>query len=71
MTFDTKEDAIYFAEKNGWKYEVSVATTGRAIEMGTYSYSDNFLPRRVSNLNLIHMCGQARFIVICAFVLVS
>jgi NADH dehydrogenase (ubiquinone) Fe-S protein 4 len=50
MTFDTKEDAIFFAKKNGWKYEVKAPTQHRMIRPGTFSYADNFLPRPVNSI---------------------
>jgi len=46
LTFDSAEDAIAFAEKNGWKYELSKPTSQQTVEPGTYNYSHNFLPKK-------------------------
>lgn len=46
LTFDSAQDAIAFAEKNGWKYEVSNPVSHQTVEPGTYNYSHNFLPKK-------------------------
>ncbi|HZH26947.1 MAG TPA: ETC complex I subunit [Azospirillaceae bacterium] len=44
MHFPTKEEAIAFAEKNGWTYTVQDATPRR---IRPRNYADNFRPDRV------------------------
>ena len=48
LTFDSKEDAIAYAEKNGWKIEVrgSTAKANENVTAGTHNYSHNFMSRR-------------------------
>jgi NADH dehydrogenase (ubiquinone) Fe-S protein 4 len=48
LNFDAQDDAVAFAKKNGWKYEVLAATSKTVVEAGTYTYAENFLPKRVS-----------------------
>jgi hypothetical protein len=50
LSFDTKEDAIAFAERNGWKYEVLAASSSHSSMQppGTNKYKHNFLSRNVS-----------------------
>ena len=45
LEFGTREDAVRFAERNGWKYEVSeVAKPNLTIvTKGPKKYSDNFV----------------------------
>eukprot|EP00633_Aureoumbra_lagunensis_P000387 CAMPEP_0197297854 /NCGR_PEP_ID=MMETSP0890-20130614/42155_1 /TAXON_ID=44058 ORGANISM="Aureoumbra lagunensis, Strain CCMP1510" /NCGR_SAMPLE_ID=MMETSP0890 /ASSEMBLY_ACC=CAM_ASM_000533 /LENGTH=224 /DNA_ID=CAMNT_0042775241 /DNA_START=127 /DNA_END=801 /DNA_ORIENTATION=- len=55
MRFDTKEQAIAFAEKNGWKYTLKEPV--RRKDFAGYStYSDNFLPP--GHANEIKAYGQ-------------
>lgn len=48
LNFDTQEDAVAFAKRNGWKYELKEATSKSNIPPGTYLYKHNFLDKRVS-----------------------
>lgn len=48
LSFETKEAAIAFAERNGWKFEVKAATSKTNTTPGTYLYKHNFLDKRVS-----------------------
>ena len=48
LHFDTKEDAIGFAARNGWAYEVLRETSKSNRAPGFTSYKDNFLDKRVS-----------------------
>lgn len=47
LTFDTQEEAVAFAQKNGWKYEARAPVPETTVELGTFSYSHNFLPKKV------------------------
>jgi len=49
LTFDSKEDAVAYAEKNGWKMEVrpETAVANENVPAGTNNYSQNFLSKRV------------------------
>jgi len=47
LEFDTKEQAIYFAKKRGWQYEVAPELI-RKYEDGKVEYQDNFLPKIVA-----------------------
>ena len=49
LNFDSKEDAIAFAKKNGWKYETRSpsAQANENVEAGRSNYGHNFLRRRV------------------------
>ena len=49
LMFDSKEDAMAYAKKNGWKYEtrMPVAKANENIEAGYHNYGHNFLTRRV------------------------
>ena len=48
LIFDSKEDAVAYAEKNGWKSEVrgDTAKANDNVAAGTSNYSHNFLTRR-------------------------
>lgn len=46
LDFDSREDAIAFAERNGWTYEVRGAIDYQLSEPGETTYSHNFLPNR-------------------------
>lgn len=48
LSFETKEAAIAFAERNGWKFEVKAETSKTNTTPGTYLYKHNFLDKRVS-----------------------
>lgn len=53
MHFNTREAAIEYANKHGWKYELSAPTTNPAEAIDRYpmrTYADNFLPRVVSRV---------------------
>eukprot|EP01035_Chromulina_nebulosa_P016797 gene16797-22278_t len=45
LYFDNRDEAIAFAERNAWSYEVKGPTTLTIVQPGTNKYSDNFLPR--------------------------
>lgn len=46
LSFDSSDDAVAFAKKNGWKFEVLGQVTPQTIAPGTYNYSHNFLPAK-------------------------
>lgn len=46
LDFDSKEDAIAFAERNGWEYDVKGELGVGMVEPGSVQYADNFLPKR-------------------------
>ena len=48
LNFDSESDAISYAERNGWKYEVLSASSKSTVEPGTYLYKHNFLEKKVS-----------------------
>lgn len=48
MEFDTAEQAIYFAKKRGWNFEVANEVTPDFSEDGEVEYQDNFLPKIVT-----------------------
>lgn len=48
LNFDSKEEAIAFAEKNGWKFEVQAATSESNRPQGYTHYKHNFLTKRVA-----------------------
>jgi len=48
LNFDTKEDAVAFARKNGWKHEVLRESSKGNVTPGTYKYAHNFLSKRAS-----------------------
>ncbi len=49
LFFDTREAAIAFAERNGWKYQVERPATDDVTEAGWRRYQHNFLPLVVSS----------------------
>ena len=50
LNFDSEEDAIAYAKRNGWKFEVRQrhADANENIEVGTMTYSHNFLTARTT-----------------------
>ncbi len=62
LTFDSREAAIAFAERNGWKHEVAPETSKTTIAAGTYTYKDNFLSVRVSCF--LHIIQNTRRILV-------
>ena len=50
LSFDTREEAIAFAELNGWKYELIGDTSKQLVDQppGTNKYQHNFLSRKVT-----------------------
>lgn len=61
LSFETKEAAIAFAERNGWKFEVKAETSKTNTTPGTYLYKHNFLDKRVSfsfSSYLTFSCGH-------------
>ena len=61
LTFDSKEDAIAFAERNGWKY-----TTKSPIKMqdfkdfGKIKYAQNFLANKITEIMKDKGAGAVR-----------
>ena len=47
LNFDSKEEAIAFAQRNGWEYELQRETSKSNRPAGFNSYKDNFLEKRV------------------------
>ena len=49
LSFDTREEAVAFAERNGWKYELIADTSKDMMDLppGTNKYQHNFLSRKV------------------------
>jgi hypothetical protein len=50
LDFDSREDAIAFAERNGWDYEVKPEIGVGMHEPGEIQYSHNFLPKRTMEI---------------------
>jgi len=48
LKFDTREEAIAFAEKSGWTFETLAANSKGSVPAGTYNYAQNFLSKRTS-----------------------
>jgi hypothetical protein len=48
LNFDTKDEAIAFAKRNGWKFEVLGDTSKATVEPGTYLYKHNFLDKKTA-----------------------
>eukprot|EP01039_Chlorochromonas_danica_P011004 gene11004-12252_t len=46
LHFDSKEEAIAFAQRNGWKYNLQRPTAQRTTPLGTNLYKHNFLDKR-------------------------
>eukprot|EP01041_Mallomonas_annulata_P011856 gene11856-24848_t len=47
LYFDSSDEAVSFAAKNGWKYEVSAPSHNvKLTPPGSVAYSDNFLPKK-------------------------
>lgn len=53
LNFETQEDAIAFAQRNGWSFEVQRETSKKNTPAGTYLYKHNFLDKRVSRYKII------------------
>ena len=49
LSFDTKDQAIHFAEKRGWAYDVK-ADIERFDDWGQNTYAHNFLPKKYENI---------------------
>jgi NADH dehydrogenase (ubiquinone) Fe-S protein 4 len=50
LYFDTREEAIQHAERNGWKYEVKGEVSDDVMELGWRAYEHNFLSQRVRKI---------------------
>lgn len=50
LYFDTKEEAIQHAERNGWKYDVMPEASDDVKELGWRAYEHNFLSQRVRSI---------------------
>jgi hypothetical protein len=50
LGFNNKEDAISFAEQNGWKFEVAPPLTPQCYPSAERNYSQNFLNPRVEEV---------------------
>lgn len=50
LYFDSESDAVAYAERNGWSFEVLKATSKINIAPGTYLYKNNFLDKKVINI---------------------
>lgn len=48
LAFDSKEEAIDYAQRMSYKYKVLEASDDHLLPPGINHYKDNFLPRRVS-----------------------
>lgn len=50
LSFDSEADAVAYAKKNGWKYELrgKHAEANENIEVGTMSYAHNFLTAKTT-----------------------
>merc|ERR1711871_961506 len=49
LSFDSKEEAIAFADRNGWKYKVRAAIKMQPAEnFGKIKYAQNFLSNKIS-----------------------
>lgn len=48
-TFKTAKEAVYFAKKKGWNYEVKTPVVRERRSDGAF-YQDNFLPQSVAKL---------------------
>lgn len=49
MTFRNAKEAVYFAKKRGWDYEVAQPIVRRMRNDGV-TYQDNFLPLRIATM---------------------
>jgi hypothetical protein len=47
LNFNSEEEAVKFANRNGWKYEVRADTTKSNVPLGFTHYKHNFLAKRV------------------------
>lgn len=56
LNFNTSEEAVAFASKNGWKYQVHKETSKSTVTPGTHKYKYNFLPNKVSYFS-IFLCS--------------
>lgn len=50
LNFDDRADAIAFAERNGWEYDVKAEVSERVVEAGDMQYGHNFLPKRTMEI---------------------
>lgn len=50
LHFDSREEAISHAERNGWKYVVMAEATEEDLESGWREYEHNFLSQRVRKM---------------------
>ncbi len=50
LPFDSREEAVAFAVKNGWKYDEEEDPADITVEPGSQSYSDNFLSLRTQDI---------------------
>ena len=50
LSFDTEEEAVAFAQKNGWKFEKRAPVPETTVELGTMTYAHAFLPKKVAAL---------------------
>lgn len=50
LYFDSREEAIQHAERNGWKYEVTGEVSDDVMEPGWRAYEHNFLNQRVRKI---------------------
>jgi NADH dehydrogenase (ubiquinone) Fe-S protein 4 len=46
LDFDSRDDAIAFAKRNGWAYDVKPAIEYNLTELGETTYAHNFLPNK-------------------------
>ena len=64
LSFDSQEDAVNFAKKNGWKYETRArhAEANESVEAGYRIYEHNFLARRTKlELEAAKAAGKKSF----------
>jgi len=47
LRFNTREHAVEFATKNGWKYEVTAEAHDIVVPLDAFQYKDNFLDPKV------------------------
>lgn len=48
MFFDSREDAVAYADRNGWNYKLKRELSTVNYEPGHHVYDDNFLSKPVS-----------------------
>ena len=55
-----------FAKSNGWKFVLKAPASSHTVEPGTYSYADNFLPKKVRDFNIIYLfCVVVSILMLC------